>query len=194
MTSPVPILAKEFFDRSTLVVARELLGMRLVRNLNGNRVSGIIIETEAYIGETDLGCHAKAGMTARTKVMYGPPGHAYVYFTYGHHWMLNTVTEKAGFPAAVLLRAIQPMEGTEIINTNRQGRDTKGPGKLTQALQITKDFNNIDLCSVYSGLWIEKGKSIPDENVTIGPRVGLYTVPEPWRSKPWNFQVKQNRQ
>jgi DNA-3-methyladenine glycosylase len=194
MNTAVPLLTPDFYHRSTLLVARELLGMRLVRILNGKRVSGIITETEAYIGESDLGSHAKAGKTARTKVMYGPPGHAYVYFTYGHHWMLNTVTEKVGFPAAVLLRAIQPMEGTEIINFNRQGRDTKGPGKLTQALEINKEFNEIDLCSVDSGLWIEEGTPISEESVTNMPRVGLYTVPEPWKSKPWNFQVKQIRQ
>ncbi|MFC2064415.1 DNA-3-methyladenine glycosylase [Chloroflexota bacterium] len=190
MSSNGSLLTPDFFDRSTLIVSRELLGMRLVRNLGGKRVSGIITETEAYIGETDLGSHAKAGLTARTKVMYGPPGHAFVYFTYGNHWMLSAVTEEVGFPAAVLLRAIQPTEGIEIINANRNGRDTKGPGKLTQALEINKDFNEIDLCSISSGLWIEKGTPIPDKNVTIAPRVGLFSVPEPWKSKPWNFQVK----
>ena len=105
------ILPREFYNRPTLTVARELIGARLVRILNGQRLVGIITETEAYIGEKDLGCHAKAGRTARTAVMYGPPGHAYVYFTYGNHWMLNVVTEREGFPAAVLLRAIQPIEG-----------------------------------------------------------------------------------
>ena len=194
MTSKNQLLNSDFYNCSTVLVARELLGMVLVRNLKGARISGIITETEAYVGETDLGCHAKAGLTKRTKVMYEEPGHAYVYFTYGHHWMLNAVTGRVGFPAAVLLRAIHPLEGAEIINANRQGRDTKGPGKLTQAMEINKEFNTIDLCSKDSGLWIEKGIPIPDENVTIGPRVGLYTVPEPWKSKPWNFKVKEIRQ
>ncbi len=93
-------LPRSFFDRPTLVVTRDLLGMRLVRILEGIRLSGIITETEAYIGENDLACHAKAGRTKRTAVMYGPPGHAYVYFTYGNHWMLNVVTEPEGSPAA----------------------------------------------------------------------------------------------
>ena len=184
-------LTSVFFNRSTLDVTRELLGMHLVRTLKGKRVSGIITETEAYIGEKDLACHAKAGITTRTKVMYGPPGHAYVYFTYGMHWMLNTVTQSEGFPAAVLLRAIQPLDGIEIISSNRKGRDTNGPAKLTQALEINKELNGIDLCSKDSGLWIEKGLPFPDESVIIGPRVGLNTVPEPWKSKPWRFQLKQ---
>ena len=184
------ILAQEFYNRPTLHVARDLLGMHLVRLLDGYRLVGIITETEAYIGEQDLGCHAKAGRTQRTAVMYGPPGFAYVYFTYGMHWMLNVVTEAEGFPAAVLLRAIQPLEGLEIITANRQGRDTNGPAKLTRALSIQKDFNNCNLCLPSSNLWIESGQSILDKNVTIGPRVGLYTVPEPWKSKPWRFRLK----
>jgi DNA-3-methyladenine glycosylase len=186
---PSSILPPEFYDRPTLTVARELLGMRLVRLLDGVRLSGIITEAEAYIGEEDQGCHAKAGLTARTKVMYGPPGRAYVYFTYGMHWMLNAVTEAEGFPAAVLLRAIQPQEGLELISSHRQGRDTNGPAKLTQALGIQREFNGCSLCSASSGLWIEKADPIPDECVTIGARVGLYTVPEPWKSKPWRFRV-----
>lgn len=186
---PSSILLPEFYNRPTLRVARELLGMRLVRILDGIRLAGIITETEAYVGEQDLGCHAKAGRTARTAVMYGPAGHAYVYFTYGMHWMLNAVTESKGFPAAVLLRAIQPLEGLQVISANRQGRTTDGPAKLTQALTIQKDFNNCDLCSTSTDLWIEMGQTISDKNVTIGPRVGLYNVPEPWRSKPWGFRV-----
>jgi DNA-3-methyladenine glycosylase len=186
---PASILPYEFYDRPTLTVARELLGMRLVRLLDGIRLSGILAETEAYIGQEDQGCHAKAGLTPRTKVMYGPPGHAYVYFTYGMHWMLNAVTEAEGFPAAVLLRAIQPQEGLELISSNRLGRDTNGPAKLTQALSIGREFNGCSLCSESSGLWIEEADPIPDECVTIGSRVGLYTVPEPWKSKPWRFRV-----
>jgi DNA-3-methyladenine glycosylase len=185
-----PLLPREFYNRSTLTVARELIGARLVRVLDGVRLVGLITETEAYIGETDLACHAKAGRTPRTAVMYGPPGHAYVYFTYGNHWMLNAVTEREGFPAAVLIRAIQPIEGVEVMSARRMGRDTFGPGKLTQALGITKSENGVDLTVAGQGLWVEAGVSVPDENVTIGPRVGLNTVPEPWFSKPWRFLVK----
>ena len=103
------LLHRSFFDRPTQAVARELLGCRLIRRLGGTLLAGAIVETEAYIGERDLACHAKAGRTARTAIMYGPPGFAYVYFTYGMHWMLNLVTEAEGFPAAVLIRALQPL-------------------------------------------------------------------------------------
>jgi DNA-3-methyladenine glycosylase len=181
------ILPPNFYKRPTLAVARELLGARLVRILDGVRLAGIIVETEAYVGESDLGCHAKAGKTPRTTIMYGRAGIAYVYFTYGMHWLLNTVTEADGFPAAVLIRAIQPVEGEEIIHQRRKGRDTDGPAKLTQALGIDKAQNGIDLTEPSQGLWIEAGNPIPDESVTIGPRVGLNSVPEPWKSIPWRF-------
>ncbi len=184
MQTPLP---RSFYDRPTLTVARELLGTRLVRILDGVKLVGLITETEAYIGEEDLGCHAKAGRTPRTQVMYGPPGHAYVYFTYGNHWMLNAVTEREGFPAAVLIRAIQPIEGVEVMSARRNGRDTFGPGKLCQAMGITKSENGADLTVASTGLWIEAGVSVPDKSVTIGPRVGLYSVPEPWKSIPWRF-------
>jgi len=188
VNSVVNILPQEFYNRPTLIVARELLGARLVRILDGQHLAGIITETEAYIGEEDLGCHAHAGKTKRNAVMYGPPGHAYVYFTYGMHWCLNAVTEAEDFPAAVLLRAIQPEEGITIIRARRNGRDTDGPAKLTQALGIDRALNGVSLCDRVVGLWIEAGASIPNEAVTIGPRVGLYTVPEPWKSKPWRFR------
>ncbi len=191
--SVVNPLPREFYDRPTLSVARELLGTRLVRVLNGKRLVGWITETEAYISEKDQACHAKAGLTPRTAVMYGPPGHAYVYFTYGNHWMLNVVTEREGFPAAVLIRAIQPVEGAEIIARRRSGRDTFGPGKLTQALGITRSENGLDLTADNSRLWIEAGRRVPDSLVTKGPRVGLNNTPEPWKSKPWRFLVRDWR-
>ncbi len=190
---PKKLLPREFYNRPTLAVARELLGTTLVRKDNGLRIAGMIVETEAYIGESDLGCHAKAGKTPRTATMYGPPGIAYVYFTYGMHWMLNAVTEEAGFPAAVLIRAIRPLDGLERIAARRANRSrsnwTDGPAKLTQALAIDKSLNGSDLCRRESGLWIEAGKTIPDKNVTIGARVGLYSVPEPWKSIPWRFKA-----
>jgi DNA-3-methyladenine glycosylase len=186
-------LPHSFYNRPTLNVARELIGARLVRVLDSVELVGYITETEAYIGETDLACHAKAGLTKRTAPMYGPPGHAYVYFTYGHHWMLNTVTEKEGFPAAVLIRAIQPIEGADVMMERRMGRNTFGPGKLTQAMGITKSENNVDLTEAGSPLRIEAGIFVPDSSVTIGPRVGLNSTPEPWLSKPWRFLVKNWR-
>ena len=187
------ILSRSFYARPTLVVARELLGARLVRVENGLRLVGIITETEAYIGEEDLGCHAKSGKTRRNAAMYGPAGHAYVYFTYGNHWMLNAVTEEEGFPAAVLIRAIEPVEGVDTINMRRNGRDTLGPGKLTQALGIDGSLNQADLSGRKAGLWIEKGIPVGDGMVITGPRVGLYTVPEPWKSMPWRIRIILNR-
>jgi DNA-3-methyladenine glycosylase len=188
------ILPRKFYDRNTLIVARELLGARLVRLTDRVRISGIITETEAYVGESDLACHAKAGRTPRTAIMYGAPGKSYVYLNYGIHWMLNAVTEREGFPAAVLIRAIQPIDGIEIIAARRgkqpKSKWTDGPGKLTQALKIDKSFNGVDLCSRENNLWIEAAESISDENVTIGARVGLKSVPEPWKSMPWRFLVK----
>jgi len=184
------ILPRSFYNRSTLTVARELIGARLVRILDGVKLVGLITETEAYISQKDLACHAKAGLTLRTAPMFGDPGHAYVYFTYGNHWMLNAVTEKEGFPAAVLIRAIQPIEGADIMLERRSGRNTFGPGKLTQALGITKSENQADLTGTASGLWIEAGVQVPNSRVTKGPRVGLNSTPEPWLSKPWRFLVK----
>ena len=185
--SPYP---RSFYNRPTLTVARELIGARLIRISDGVKLVGLITETEAYIGETDLACHAKTGRTPRTLPMYGPPGHAYVYFTYGNHWMLNAVTEQEDFPAAVLIRAIQPLEGVDVLSARRKGRDTFGPGKLCQAMGIGKGENTVDLTETDHDLWIEAGIPVPDKSVTIGPRMGLNTVPEPWLSKPWRFLVK----
>ncbi|MGZ9222315.1 MAG: DNA-3-methyladenine glycosylase [Anaerolineales bacterium] len=187
------IHSRDFYSRKTLQVARDLIGARLVRILNGQKLVGLITETEAYISEKDLACHARAGLTPRTAVMYGEPGHAYVYFTYGNHWMLNVVTEREGFPAAVLIRAIQPIEGVELILERRNGRDTFGPGKLCQALGITKSENGLDLTDTAGGLWIQAGVKVPNSLVTKGPRVGLNNTPEPWLSKPWRFLVKNWR-
>lgn len=184
-------LSRDFFDRPTLLVARDLLGKRLVRPENDTRLSGLIIETEAYIGEQDQGCHAKAGLTARTRVMFGPPGHAYVYFTYGMHWMLNFVTEPEGLPAAVLIRAINPQEGLEVIAARRgkqpQKLWTDGPAKICQALGIDGSYNGTDLCAPNAPIFVEAGETIPDSAVTTSPRVGLNSVPEPWKSLPWRF-------
>ncbi|HEV8376676.1 MAG TPA: DNA-3-methyladenine glycosylase [Candidatus Polarisedimenticolia bacterium] len=183
-------LPRDFYGRSALVVARELLGARLVRIRDGARLSGFITETEAYLGEEDLGCHAKAGRTVRTAILYGPPGYAYVYFTYGMHWLLNAVTGPIDFPAAVLIRAIHPAEGIERMTSRRVGRGFDGPAKLTQAMEIDGAENGLDLTRRSSCLWIEKGISVHGRRVTTGPRVGLDRVPEPWKSKPWRFLAR----
>lgn len=187
-------LVRSFFSRNTLDVARELLGMRLVRQERDVRLVGVISEVEAYRGEEDQGCHARAGRTPRTRVMYGPPGHAYVYFTYGMHWMLNFVTEAEGYPAAVLIRAILPVEGLDVIAARRDGQPfahwTDGPAKLCQALGIDRRHNGLDLCAPQSEIFVQVGESIPDSAVTIGPRVGLNNVPEPWKSIAWRFRIQ----
>ena len=184
------LLTRDFYNRPTLQVARNLIGTRLVRILEGKKLVGLITETEAYISGKDLACHAKAGITPRTAVMFGEAGHAYVYFKYGNHWMLNVITEREAFPAAVLIRAIQPIEGVDVMLERRNGRDTFGPGKLCQAMGITKIENGVDLTKRTGSLWIEAGIRIPNSLVTKGPRVGLNNTPEPWLSKPWRFLVK----
>lgn len=193
-----PRLARDFFSRPTLQVARDLLGTRLVRLDNGQRLAGFIMESEAYISEADLACHARAGRTPRTQVMFEKPGHAYVYFTYGMHWLLNFVTEPAGSPAAVLIRAIYPTEGLDQMAARRKGqppeRWTDGPGKLTQALSVDGQLNGVDACVPGAELFVEPGIPVPDSSVTTGPRVGLYTVPEPWKSKPWRFLVRNPKE
>jgi DNA-3-methyladenine glycosylase len=191
--------AREFFARDTLAVARNLLGARLVRLLDGQRLSGIVVECEAYIGQDDSACHASRGRTRRNEVMFGPPGYAYIYFTYGMHWMLNVVTEAEGFPAAVLLRAIQPVEGIETMRALRKAQGnsradrglTGGPARLTQALAVDKTLNGADL--VAGGhLWLEQDARVPDASVERGPRIGVQYAAEKDRLAPWRFWVRDN--
>jgi DNA-3-methyladenine glycosylase len=187
------ILSSGFYNRPVLNVARDLLGMRLVRILENTRTAGIIIETESYDGENDLACHAHVGKTRRNEVMFGPPGHAYIYFTYGMHWLLNCVTGQEGYPAAVLIRSIFPTENVEAIARRRLPAKEKdwcnGPAKLTRAFSIDKQLNGVNLCSKQSPIFIELAETVSENQVRISPRVGISSVPEPWRSKPWRFQA-----
>ncbi len=189
-------LPRSFFARPTRSVARELLGCRLIRKLRGTRLVGTIVETEAYIGEKDLACHARAGRTLRTEIMYGPPGFAYVYFTYGMHWMLNVVTEREGFPAAVLIRAIQPLEGLPSMQVRRGhkplSRLANGPAKLTRALGIAREENGLDCCRPDSRITLTRGAGAPGFSIVATPRIGLGQTPEPWLSKPWRYVVQGN--
>ncbi len=182
-------LERAFYARPTLVVARELLGKQLVRVLDGGRLSGFIVEVEAYIGEDDAACHASRGRTPRTEVMYGPPGHAYVYLIYGMHHCLNVVTEREGYPAAVLIRAITPEEGLEVMQAHRPGRPdeelTDGPGKLCAALAIDRSFNGVDLCASQA-LFIEEGAAVEPDDVITTPRIGI-RADELAQSRPWRF-------
>jgi DNA-3-methyladenine glycosylase len=187
------ILPQNFYLRPVTEVARDLLGKRLVRMIDGQRLSGTIIETEAYNGEEDLACHAHAGLTPRTKIMYGPAGHAYIYFTYGIHWMLNCVTGPVGFPAAVLIRAVFPEDGLEIIAVHRPGIPrtgwTDGPAKICMAFHIDKSFNGKPLYNPEDPLHLEYHLEFPADSIQCSPRVGIENVPEPWRSIPWRFRV-----
>ena len=190
---------REFFARPTLAVARDLLGAHLVRRLDGARLSGVVVECEAYIGQDDTACHASRGRTARTEVMYGPPGYAYVYFTYGIHWMLNVVTEKEGFPAAILVRAIQPMEGIPTMRALRRARGnprserelTSGPARLTQALAVDKALDGADLVTGEQ-LWLEPGDTFPDDAVERGPRIGINYAAQADRLAPWRIWALHN--
>jgi DNA-3-methyladenine glycosylase len=188
-------LPPDFYAVDTPLVARGLLGKVLVRQVDGQRLAGLITETEAYRGEEDLACHARVGRTRRTAVMYGPPGRAYVYFTYGMHWCLNAVTEAEGFPAAVLIRALRPLEGLEAVALRRPGSDPghwcDGPAKLCRAFAIDGALNGSDLTQPGNGLWIEAGSPAPpDAAVETGPRVGIAYAAEPWRSIAWRFRLK----
>lgn len=189
-------LGRGFFARDTLEVARDLLGRRLVRSLEGRRLSGRIVETEAYIGEADEASHASPGLTKRNASMYGPPGHAYVYLIYGMYHCFNVVTGQRGFPAAVLVRALEPGEGLEAMRDRRDGRPdeqlTSGPGRLCEALAIDLQFDGVDLCSPEASLFLEVGDSVPEEGVTNGPRVNV-RGDEAAVSVPWRFYVKGNR-
>lgn len=186
-------LTESFYSGEVTDVARNLLGKRLVRCLDGVRISGFITETEAYRGEEDLACHARSGKTARNAVMYGRPGRAYIYFTYGMHWCLNAVCGVEGFPAAVLIRAIHPVEGINVISSRREGRKPdewcSGPARLCKALAIDNALNGVGLTDKESLLWIEEGLTVVDEHVSTTPRVGIQSTPEPWRSKPWRYVI-----
>jgi DNA-3-methyladenine glycosylase len=165
------VLGDDFFARSALVVARELLGKYLVRQ-DGTRETCVqITETEAYLGPHDLACHASKGRTSRTEPMFGPAGCWYVYFIYGIHWMLNAVTGRDGYPSAVLLRGAGPWIG---------------PARLTKALAIDKQFNALP-ASRPTGLWIEdRGLKIARGRVRRTPRIGVEYSGE-WAAKPYRF-------
>jgi len=182
-------LDRAFFERDSPTVARELLGFALVRNLKGKRLSGTIVETEAYRGRRDPASHAYRGMTKRNEVMFGPAGHAYVYFTMGMHHCLNVTTEPTRSPAAVLSRALEPVEGVELMQRNRGVKDihrlATGPGNLTKALGIGSEMNGEDMITSHT-LFLEKGK--PNSEVGISSRVGISRGV----SSKWRFFVRGN--
>ena len=191
----MPRLTRDFFVRDTLTVARELLGQRLVRVWEGGRLVGRVVEVEAYVGEEDRACHARCGRTERNRAMYGPAGHAYVYFVYGMHHCLNVVTDQEGFPAAVLVRAVEPLEGIETMRARRGGRPAlqlvSGPARLCQALAIDRRFDGADLCAADARLFIEAGAGVSDEHVAAGSRVGV-RGDEAALTAPWRLYVRDS--
>jgi DNA-3-methyladenine glycosylase len=188
------LVTADFYRQPVVEAARNLLGKRLVHQIDGQQISGWICETEAYDGESDRACHARSGKTARNSVMYGEAGHAYVYFTYGMHWMLNCVCGDEGYPAAILIRALVPVEGLEYIANRREGIARKdwcsGPARLTRALSIGQECNGVSLTELSSGLYIEEGMAVPENRMTRTPRIGIQYAGEPWVSLPWRFVVQ----
>jgi DNA-3-methyladenine glycosylase len=175
-------LPRSFYARDTELVARELLGKHLVRIDGGVERRGRIVETEAYVGAHDLASHSSKGITPRTKVMYGPPGFAYVYIIYGMHHCMNVVTEPEGHGAAVLLRALEPIEHLE--------GNTKGPGLLCRAMGIDRTLDGHDLLS--GDFFIEDPRDGMPFTIVERPRVGV-DYAQDWAHKPLRFYIEGNR-
>ena len=179
-------LPRSFYNRPTLEVARDLVGKVLVHRRRGVLTSGIIVEVEAYIGESDPACHAAPGRTPRNAPLYGPPGFAYVYLNYGVHWLVNAVTEAEGSPAAVLIRALEPLDGVAAMRRRRGRRVSqhelcRGPGNLTKAMGITRAQNHEDLCG--RRLYVEDRSLSAPREISWGPRIGIRVGTErAWRA------------
>ena len=191
---PSRALPEAFYDRDTLTVARELVGKKLVRDVGNTGVSGMIVETEAYVGAQDTASHATKGRTPRNEVMFGPPGRAYVYFVYGMHYMLNVVTENAGHPRAVLIRAVEPLAGVAVMRARRKvvGPNlTNGPAKLCQAFDIDKQWNGLDLTSGET-MWLEEHRKFCQDRIQRGPRIGIQYADPKDREAPWRFWLGGN--
>ncbi|MBU1131242.1 DNA-3-methyladenine glycosylase [Patescibacteria group bacterium] len=168
------LLPKKFFKQKTLKVARQLLGCFLIRQIGKKKIIAKIIETEAYCGPKDLANHASKGRTKRTEVMFGPAGHVYVYLIYGMYYCFNVVTEKEGYPAAVLIR------GVEINN-----QEILGPGKVCRELKIDKSLHGVDLIKS-NKIWLESYKGIKNRKIKKMPRVGVDYAGE-YKDKLWRF-------
>ena len=190
---PPPDLAvpPAFYDRPTEDVARDLLGAVLEHRTAEGLVRGRIVETEAYLGPHDPACHAAAGLTARTRTLHGPPGTAYVYFIYGMHWCFNAVTREEGHGSAVLVRALEPLSGLDLMRRRRRvERDvelTSGPARLCDAFAITRAQDGASLQR--GALRILRGLEVPDEDVVVSPRIGIRKAAD-WLLR---FHVSGNR-
>ncbi len=191
-------LDRQYFARDTNTVARDLLGRILIVEREGARTTGRIVETEAYTGWEDLASHGRAGKTPRNLPMFNQPGTCYVYIAYGIHHMLNIVARPSDvdYPAAVLIRAVEPIEGLATMQKRRAGRKqrewTSGPGRLTVAFAIDKTLNNTDITLPDSSLYCAEGTPVTAEQIATGPRIGI-NVDEPWLSIPWRYWVDGNQ-
>ena len=187
---PLRPLVRAFFARPALGVARDLIGCILVHDTPEGRCAGTIVETEAYAVD-DPASHAFRGRTPRNAPMFEEPGHAYVYFTYGMHFCLNVVTDRTGVAGAVLLRAVEPIDGLALMRARRgavKDRDlARGPGRLAQAFGVGRVQNTADLCS--SALFICAGERLPEEAILEGPRIGIGRTQD---GRPWRFRVARS--
>lgn len=183
-------LPRSFYTRNTTDVALDLLGCHIISNAGAIKTGGVIVEAEAYIGEDDEACHAHPGPTARNLIMYGKAGLLYVYFTYGMYNMLNIITERPGIPAAVLIRAIEPVYNIDEMANRRNTKNlyeiSSGPGKLTQALGITIEHKGADLCG--SNIYV-KGPRKNKIEIMASSRVGIGNR---WNKKLWRFFIRDN--
>ncbi len=181
-------LSRQFFNRSTVVIAKQLLGKYLCRRISGQIIRVKITETEAYCGTRDKACHASRGLTPRTKIMFGLPGHAYVYMIYGIYYCLNIVTGRENYPAAVLIRNVEVKNSkVKIQNCNLKFKILKGPGILCRELKIDRSLNGVDICRSKK-LWIEEGEKIKPSQIKKGKRIGVDYAGE-WENKLWRFYV-----
>ncbi len=197
-------LEREFYNRDSLVVAKELLGKVLVHEVDRQKISAKIVETEAYMGIIDKAAHSYGGRrTQRVEVMYGGPGYSYVYFIYGMYYCFNIVTQEAGIPQAVLIRGVEPVDGIDLIAKNRFRKPydqltkaqkknlTNGPGKLCSGLAIDKGFNGEDLCG--SKIYVEEAKGGESDKISIvsAKRVGIDYAEEA-KDYLWRFYIEGN--
>lgn len=186
------MIKQQFFNRSAIKVAQDLLGCFLIRKIGGEIIKAKIVETEAYVGPHDLASHASRGRTARNTVMFGAPGMIYVYFTYGLHFMLNIVTGEIGYPAAVLIRAVEPAANSRLTIAELK-KLFSGPARLTKALAIDKSFNNQPIFAKKHGLWLEnKLTVIKPGRICRATRIGVDYAGK-YKDKKWRFCLKDSK-
>ncbi len=188
------VLPRDFYLQDTLTVAKDLLGKLIVHIDKGSRLSGMIVETEAYLGEQDDACHASKGRTKRTEVMYQLGGHAYIYLIYGMYELFNVVTRHEGYPEAVLIRAVEPIDGIDQMTENYKHslsslKLTNGPGKFTKAMNITRSLNCNDLTT--KPLFIEEYKNISNTEITVSKRIGIHYAKN-WKDKNFRFYISNS--